>query len=96
MSDLRLISTRKRQLKPLVEAALENELRLQEVGIRKTEENLRKFEKKYHMATQEFVSRYENDELEETMDFAEWIGEFRLVERLREKANTLRDIQIAN
>ncbi len=79
-----------------VEAALENELRLQEVGIRQTEENLRKFEKKYHMSTQEFVSRYENDELEETMDFAEWIGEFRLVERLREKANTLRDIQIAN
>ena len=48
------------------------------------------------MATQEFISRYENDEMEETMDFAEWIGEFRLLERLKEKAETLKDIRFAN
>ncbi|MCK4487016.1 MAG: hypothetical protein KAU38_09670 [Desulfobacterales bacterium] len=96
MVDLRLVSTRKRQLKPLVEAALENELRLLEAGIRQTEQRLRKFEEKYHLSAQEFVSRYENDELEETMDFAEWIGEFRLLERLRDKAETLRDIRFAN
>lgn len=96
MTDLRLVSTRKRQLKPLVEAALGNELRLLEAGIRQTEQQLRKFEDKYHLSTQELVSRYENDELEETIDFAEWIGEFRLLERLQEKADTVRDIRFAN
>lgn len=96
MADLRLVSTRKRQLKPLVEAALSNELRLLEVGIRRTEQRILQFEKKYNLRTQDVISRYENDELGETLDFDEWIGEFRLLTRLREKAETLRDIRFAN
>ena len=96
MTDLRLVSTHKRELKPLVEAALENELHLLEAGIRRTDQNVRKFEEKYHLSSHKFISRYENEELEETLDFAEWIGEFRLLERLREKAETLRDIRFAN
>ncbi|NUO09132.1 MAG: hypothetical protein HUU08_10705 [Candidatus Brocadia sp.] len=48
------------------------------------------------MLTQHFVSRYENDEFEETMDFVEWIGESGLLKCLREKAETIRDIQFAN
>ena len=96
MADLRLVSTRKRQLKPLVEAALSNELRLLESGIRRTEQKILQFEEKYHLRTQELISRYKNDELGETLDFDEWIGEFRLLARLREKADTLRDIRFAN
>jgi len=79
MADLRLVSTRKRQLKPLVEAALSNELRLLESGIRRTEQKILQFEEKYHLRTQELISRYENDELGETLDSDEWIGEFRLL-----------------
>lgn len=96
MTDLRLVSTRKCQIKPLVEGALSNELRLLKAGIRRTEQRLLEFEGKYHLGTQEFISRYENDEMEETTNFDEWIGEFRLLARLREKADTLRDIQFAN
>ena len=96
MTDLRLVSTRKRQLKPLVEAAIANELRLLEAGVRRTEQRLLEFEEKYSLGTQKFISRYENDELEETIDFDEWIGEFRLLIRLREKADTLRSIRFEN
>jgi hypothetical protein len=96
MADLRLVSTRNRQLKPLVEAALANELRLMEAGIRRTEQRLQEFERKYRLGTQAFLARYENDEIEETLDFDEWIGEFRLLVRLREKADTLKDIRFAN
>lgn len=39
MTELTLISTNQRPLKPLVEAALANELRLLEAGIRRTEHN---------------------------------------------------------
>lgn len=45
MADIRLISRQNRQIKPLVEAALANELRLLETGIRQTEERLKEFEK---------------------------------------------------
>ena len=96
MTDVRLISSRNRQLKPLVEAALANELRLLEAGIRQTEQKVKEFEKNHQMPTKEFISRYENDEIKESMDFAEWIGEARMLERLREKAETLRDIRFAN
>jgi len=80
----------------LVEAALANELRLLEAAIRRTEERLREFEAKYQLSTEEFIRRFERDEFEETLEFAEWIGEYRMLERLREKADTLREIQFAD
>jgi hypothetical protein len=96
LADLRLVTTRKYELRPLVEAALANELRLTEAGIRATEQRIVNFERKYQLGSQDFIRRYENDEMEETLDLDEWIGEFRLLERLREKAYTLKDIQFAN
>lgn len=96
MAELTLISPRRRLLRPLVEAALQNELRLLEAGIRRTQQRLGTFETQYDLSTAEFLQRYENDELQETLDFAEWVGEYRLLERLRDKAATLREIQFAN
>jgi phage shock protein A len=93
MAELALISPHQRQLKPLVEAALSNELRLLEAGIRRTEQKLQEFEAQYGLPSMEFVRRYERNELEETLEFVEWIGEYRLLERLREKADVLREIQ---
>ena len=96
MAELTLTSPHKRQLKPLVEAALQNELRLLEAGIRRTRQKLQEFETRYGLPSAEFIHRYEQDELEETLEFAEWIGEYRLLERLEEKADTLREIRFAN
>ncbi len=96
MAKLTLVSTRDHPLQPLVEAALANELRLLEAGIQRTEQRLSEFEQKHQMSTEEFVARCENDELPETFDFAEWIGEHRLLARLREKADTVREIQFAH
>jgi hypothetical protein len=96
MATLTLLSTRGHPLRPLVEAALANELRLLEASIQRTEARLQEFEKAHHMTTAEFVSRYENDELPETLEFAEWIGEHRLLTRLQEKAETVREIQFAH
>ncbi len=96
MTELTLISTAQRPLRQLVEAALANELRLLEAGIRRTEQRLHEFEAKYQLPTTEFIHRFENDEFEETLEFAEWIGENRLLERLHEKADTLKGIEFAN
>jgi hypothetical protein len=96
MATLTLLSTRGYPLQPLVEAALANELRLLEASIQRAETRLQEFEQTHHMTTTEFVSRYENDELPETLEFAEWIGEYRLLARLREKAETVREIQFAH
>ena len=96
MTHIKLISDSKREIKPLIEAALTNESRLVQAGVQQTEQRLRDFESKYGIVTQEFVSRYENDELEETLEFGEWIGEFRILLRLREKVEALKDIRFAD
>lgn len=96
MTELTLISTHQRPLKSLVEAALANELRLLQAGVQRTEQRLDEFEAKYQLSTSEFIRRYEADEFEETLDFAEWIGEYRLLEKLLEKIDVLQGIQFAN
>ena len=96
MADIRLIYDGERQLKPLVEAALANELRLTEAGVKQAENKVHEFEKRYRMSSKEFITRYENDEIEENLDLTEWIGELRLLERLQEKMETLRDIRFEN
>jgi hypothetical protein len=80
----------------LIEAAIDNELRLLEAGIQRTEQRLEAFEEKHGLSTRAFLERYENDELPETLETAEWIGEYRMLERLREKAETLKGIHFAD
>jgi len=94
--ELKLVSPGKRALKPLVEAALQNEIRLLEAGIRRSQQRLQHFEAQHGLSTAEFIRRYENNKLKESLEFAEWIGEYRMLERLQEKADTLREISFAN
>ncbi len=96
MEELTLVSSYRRPLRPLVEAALQNELRLLQVNIKRTEQNLSNFETRFGLSTTEFIQRFENDELPETLDYVEWIGEYRLLMRLHEKAKALREIRFAN
>jgi len=85
MSELTLISAYQYSLKPLIEAALTNQTKLLKAGLRRTEERIREFEERYRILTQEFLTRFENDEFEETSEFAEWIGEYRLLKKLQQK-----------
>jgi hypothetical protein len=96
MAELTLISSRQRPLQPLVEGALRNELRLLEASIQRSEQKLQEFEARHGLSSADFMRRYEDDDLEETLECAEWIGEYRLWERLREKADTLREIRFAD
>jgi hypothetical protein len=95
MVEVTLVSDTQHPLRPIVENALADELRLQEAGIQRTEQRLHEFEMRYQMSTSEFLRRYENNELGESLEFAEWVGEYRLLVRQREKAETLRGIKFA-
>jgi hypothetical protein len=67
---------------------IEGELLSETLGIRRTEERLRFFESKYQLSTAEFTNQYENDEYPETLDFDEWIGEARMLQRLQNRVNS--------
>ncbi|RKZ41459.1 MAG: hypothetical protein DRQ49_05020 [Gammaproteobacteria bacterium] len=96
MNELILVSESRRKIKPIIEAALKNEMQLIRAGVQKTEQNLKGFEEKYHKNTEKFLSEYEEDKLEETVDFIEWIGEFRMLERLTDKLETMKSIRFEN
>lgn len=96
MAQLTLTSSGSHPLKPLVESAIQNELRMVEAGIQRTEQRLHDFEARFGMSSQDFLRRAEAGDVPETLDFAEWEGECRLIERLREKAVTLQNLHIAN
>ncbi len=96
MEELTLVSHHQRPLKPLVEAALKNELRLVQTGIQRSQQKLHDFETRYDLSTSDFLRRFESDQLEETLEFAEWIGEFRLLTRLLEKSRVLQEVRFAD
>lgn len=96
MNQLTLTATTQRPLQPLVEAALNSELRMLEAAIQRTERRLRDFETAHGMSSAQFVQRYENDELPETLEFGEWVGEYRMLSRLREKADAYRGIRFVH
>ena len=67
MAELTLHSSRQGQLKPLVEAALHNELRLLEAGLNRTRQRLQEFETRFGLPSAEFIRRYEQGALEEVV-----------------------------
>jgi hypothetical protein len=95
MRQLILRSQHDYPLRDLVEGALANEARLLQTGIKRTQRRLHEFEARRQLSTEEFLRRYENDEFAETLELAEWVGEARLLERMRQKLAVLQGIQIA-
>ncbi|NJN92729.1 MAG: hypothetical protein HC875_00900 [Anaerolineales bacterium] len=83
-------------IKGLVESALRSELKMIELSLGKVERVLKAFEQKYGMNTIEFYRRLTEDELQETLDFIEWAGEYKTLLRLQEKRRALQEIQFAN
>ena len=69
---------------------------LLEAGMRQTQRRLRDFEAQFSMATADFVHRYAADELEETLDTIEWLGEYRMAQTIQEKLDTLKGIRFAH
>ena len=93
MNELKLVSKHPGSIRALVESAIMGSLREIEQGIQRTQQRLQNFETQYQMSTEEFVRRYENDELIETFELGEWIGEYRMLKGLQEDATQLRGIE---
>ena len=82
--------------KALVRAALDNEIRLLETAIRRTKSRIRSFEEQFRTGTADFLARYEAGDVQETLETDEWIGEYRMMERLQDSRNALREARLAD
>jgi len=83
-----------KRLKPLLKSVIANELYDVEHGIKLTRAKLKAFEKQYKMSTTEFERRFTPDDLGETLDFIEWMGEIKTLRLLEEKRDTLKEAKI--
>jgi hypothetical protein len=68
---------------------ISEDLQSTQSGIDRGKERIKAFEQQYGMTSAEFLQRYENDELQETLELDEWIGEIRMLQGLQEKAARL-------
>ena len=83
-----------KKLKALIRSVIENEIYDVEHGIKKTRAKLKAYEKQYDMSTTEFERRFTPDDLGETLDFIEWMGEIKTLRLLEEKRDTLKEATI--
>ncbi len=85
MAELKIKCRDPESLKRFFKDVVEKELSLISNSIQRIEKRLLEFEAKYHLSTNEFLQKYENDEFEETLELDEWIGESIMLERLRKE-----------
>ncbi len=87
-------TTDAKRLKPVLESVIEKELYDIDRGIELTRARLEAFEKQYQMSTAEFKRRFTPDDLGETLDFIEWMGEIKTLRLLEERHRTLEEAEI--
>jgi hypothetical protein len=81
-------------IKPLVESAIYGKLKNLQYGINRTRERLDAFEQQFGMTSAEFERRINARELEESLDFIEWLGEIETLRILEEQQRSLQSAQV--
>jgi hypothetical protein len=89
MAQLILNSKSPEALRQIIQSALSERLHSIEIGIKRTQDRIQKFETKYQLSTEEFIKRFNNDELNHSFDFDEWIGEARMLAHLQETKDAI-------
>ena len=96
MAELKLRSKDPDSLKRIIQSALSERLQSVTAGIKRTEARLQEFETKYQLSTEEFITRFNNDELSHNFDFDEWIGESRTLIHLQQTKESIEEIDFVN
>jgi hypothetical protein len=96
MAELKLRSKDPDSLRRIIQSALSERLQSVTAGIKRTEERLIEFETKYQLSTEEFITRFNNDEIPHNFDFDEWIGESRILTHLQQTKESIEEIDFVN
>jgi hypothetical protein len=74
--------------------ALETEERRLQYSLNLARKRLKKFEKKYNVASDKFIAEWSAEDLKgQDMEYVEWSGEYQLALRLNERLFTLKSIE---
>jgi len=94
MQQITIFSESPVALKPLLESAIQTELRLLQFGIGRTQEKIAVFEREYELASDEFEKLLHAGRIQENLDLIEWSGEIETLRRLQNKYHTLQEAHL--
>ncbi|MBX3050322.1 MAG: hypothetical protein KF753_02540 [Caldilineaceae bacterium] len=95
MQQITIVSESATALKPLLESAIQTELRMIGLGIERTQQKMNEFERQYEMMSNEFERLFDSGTIDETLDYIEWSGEIETLRRLQAKYQTLQRAQLS-
>ncbi|NOH03877.1 MAG: hypothetical protein HND47_18880 [Chloroflexi bacterium] len=81
-------------IKPLVEAAIRNQLKTLQHGITRTKERIAEFEKRAGVSSQEFVESLKAGTIEETLETIDWNMELAALKLLEGQYHSLSEARI--
>lgn len=96
MIELKLRGKNEASIKQIITSALSERLRGINEGIEKTKKRLKELETQYNLSSQEFINLFNNNELDHSFDFDEWIGELKMLEHLEETKINIKGIEFIN
>ena len=93
MVKLRITSDQQNVL-PIIQSAIMAKVKRIEIGLRKTEQEIQKFETKYHIPSEQFMNDYTAEDLEAGDDeYVSWMGELKLRQAIWEELQLLQNIE---
>ncbi len=95
MAQIMVRSERIASVTPLIQAAIQTELRVIATGIRRTQSRLRQFEQRYGFSTEQLLKNEVAGAVDDnSIEIIEWLGESRLLTRLQTEYRELAEIEI--
>lgn len=97
MSHLSIIHdtpAKKNHINNIVENALQREKKLLQTALKRTKNNLRKFELQYQMSSDKFFELYQAGKKDDRDDFIDWAGEYYLYLGIKEKIQGVEELTI--
>lgn len=93
MGKLKIISD-KEDMSDIVKSAISSEIKRQEVGLDKTNKEIKRFEEKYKILSEVFLKKFTAEDLRGGDDeYIRWAGELKIRERILEDLKRLKDIE---
>ena len=93
MTTIRILSDQK-DLSEVIKSAVVAEIRRLEIGLKKTEKEIRAFEDKYKVSSEVFVTQFGAEDLcEGDEEYVRWEGELKVRQRILEHLKKLEEIE---
>ncbi len=97
MTELTIKSDHPEAVKSGLQAAIDGQRRMIQESIKRTQSNLKAFEETFGFSTDKLLRSEADGSLDDSdLESIEWIGETKVLERLRSELELLKDIRICS